>query len=144
MESFQTQLILWGSFISTMLLSLTTPHSSILVPWPAGPTLSSSQVEELQAYITDKEILDALHNIHINKSSVLDGFNSKFFISCWELVGKHFLKDAHVFLFARSFLTPSNTLLLLFPMWSMPLFSLIFVPYFYVILSTKWLWRFGV
>lgn len=62
-------------------------HSDI----PTENILSSSQVNDLDVDVLDKEITYAFHHINENKTLVIDGFNAKFLTSCWDVVGKQFL-----------------------------------------------------
>lgn len=64
---------------------------------PACTTISHAHSLLLDANVTDIEILIALKGINENKSPGSNGFNSQFFLQCWDLVWPQFLLVVHHF-----------------------------------------------
>lgn len=64
---------------------------TLLTKIPIGNVLPDSQVNFLDVDIANKEIIFALQQINENKSLDIDGFNAKFFIFNWDIVGRKFL-----------------------------------------------------
>lgn len=84
--------------------SLFNKHNSREEPCmdtPIGTNIHHSLLKEAGDPITDAEIIEALHSINEDKTPGPDGFTSKFFTNCWEIVGKQFLLAAHHFFKAK-------------------------------------------
>lgn len=55
-----------------------------------GPRIHGNEASYMCRTVTDREILEALKSIDYVKSPGPDGYNSKFFIACWNIVGQDF------------------------------------------------------
>lgn len=64
---------------------------------PDVPSISCLQSVDLGTTVTDNEIINSLKSIDENKFPRVDGFNSRFFTKCWDVVGPLFLRAAHHF-----------------------------------------------
>lgn len=70
---------------------------------PIGNTVSEDFLASLIASISDQEIASALHDIAENKTLGIDGFASKFFTHCWDVVGPQVLVAINYFFIKKNF-----------------------------------------